>query len=651
MALATSEDIKANAEYVRLADSFIEVPRGVSLNNHTSVDIVVEIAKEQRIDGVWPGWGHAFENSKLPSDLNANGIKYIGLNEELMSLLRDKITTNILARSAGLPLIPWSGSYGGPDDAPLKVSLEKGTHVPDEFFEKAICHNIEQAAEAALKIGYENGIMVKASKGSRGRGIRLVDNEEDLGKAFVQIQNEVVGSPIFIMEYRNNTRHLEVQIVGDKYGNAVALNGRHRTTPLLSQSIIEEGPPIIAPRDTFREMEKAAQRFIQSIRYCGAGTVEYLFNTDTGNFFFLGFNSHLQMDHLITEGLTGVNLAAIHLQVTMGIPLTNIPQIRRLYKRAINESSPINFLEEDCNRIHSHIISAHVTPHDSTSDFKPETGKIELIKYQSIPGVWGFLGFSVSRDTNDFVDLHFCHLFAEGSSRELARRSLELAFKEIQGEGQFRMTREHLVRFLESETFQQNLFNNSWLNDLSPQMSEITQSITYGNNPKLLETRTDNFQVTDYNLGHFFTAADKSVPQSKRVFTSDSDRALIEGYGQKVPLPRPSRLIDDPLSLRYNKLRLKRSNTDDNSKKHVNLATSIVFGGPKSASDLLKCCIDSLEQGMATNIQMAVIVAYRRVHGGGRRREDTFNIHKSNQLNRVIKSVKVQSVSNKLGKM
>ena len=189
---------------------------------------------------------------------------------------------------------------------------------------------LAEAVEAALKIGYENGIMIKASEGGGGKGIRFVDNEDDLRNAYIQVQNEVIGSPIFLMQLCKNARHLEVQIVGDEHGNAVALNGRDCSTQRRFQKIFEEGPPIIAPKETFREMERAAQRLTQSIGYIGAGTVEYLFNADTGNFFFLELNPRLQVEHPVTEGISLVNLPATQLQVAMGIPLNNIPEIRKV---------------------------------------------------------------------------------------------------------------------------------------------------------------------------------------------------------------------------------------------------------------------------------------------------------------------------------
>jgi len=467
VAMATPEDLKANAEFIRLADSFVEVPGGKNLNNYANVDVITTLAKEQGVDAVWPGWGHASENPALPNTLDAMGIKFIGPTGPVMSVLGDKIAANILAQTAKVPSIPWSGSYGGPDDGPLQAELTAEGTIPDSTFEKATCRNVEEAVVAANKIGYENGIMIKASEGGGGKGIRFVDNEDDLRNAYIQVQNEVVGSPIFLMQLCKNARHLEVQIVGDQHGNAVALNGRDCSTQRRFQKIFEEGPPIIAPRETFRKMEKAAQRLTQSIGYQGAGTVEYLYNADTGNFFFLELNPRLQVEHPVTEGITEVNLPATQLQIAMGIPLNKIPQVRRLYgKDDLYGDSEIDFLEEEYKDIDCHVIAARITAENPDEGFKPTSGSIERIKFQSTSDVWGYFSVGANGGIHEFADSQFGHLFAKGETREQARKSLILALKEVEVRGEIRTTVEYLIQLLETDEFKENTIDTSWLDGI-----------------------------------------------------------------------------------------------------------------------------------------------------------------------------------------
>ena len=204
VAMATPEDLKANAEFVRLADSFVEVPGGKNLNNYANVDVIVKVAQEQGVDAVWPGWGHASENPSLPNTLDEMGIKFIGPTGPVMSVLGDKIAANILAQTAKVPSIPWSGSYGGKDNRPLQAELNEEGTIPKDFFEKATCRNVEEAVVAAEQLGYENGIMIKASEGGGGKGIRFFETEDELRNVFIQIQNEVIGSPIFFMQLCKN---------------------------------------------------------------------------------------------------------------------------------------------------------------------------------------------------------------------------------------------------------------------------------------------------------------------------------------------------------------------------------------------------------------------------------------------------------------
>ncbi|GMH72279.1 hypothetical protein TrLO_g4355 [Triparma laevis f. longispina] len=476
VAMATPEDLKANAEFVRLADSFVEVPAGKNSNNYANVDVITKIAKEQGVDAVWPGWGHASENPKLPNTLSEMGIKFIGPTGPVMSVLGDKIAANILAQTAKVPSIPWSGSYGGPDDGPLQAELTEEGTIPDETFEKATCRNVEEAVEAAKRIGYENGIMIKASEGGGGKGIRFVDNEDDLKNAYVQVQNEVIGSPIFLMQLCKNARHLEVQIVGDEHGNAVALNGRDCSTQRRFQKIFEEGPPIIAPVETFREMERAAQRLTQSIGYVGAGTVEYLYNADTGKFFFLELNPRLQVEHPVTEGISLVNLPATQLQVAMGIPLNKIPEVRKFYGLDMYGDSKIDFLTEDYKPIDTHVIAARITAENPDEGFKPTSGSIERIKFQSTSNVWGYFSVGANGGIHEFADSQFGHLFAKGPTREHARKSLVLALKEIEVRGEIRTTVEYLVELLETEEFKQNTIDTSWLDGILKEKSvSVTQ--------------------------------------------------------------------------------------------------------------------------------------------------------------------------------
>ncbi|CAK9103928.1 unnamed protein product [Durusdinium trenchii] len=207
VAMATKDDLDANAEFIRLADKHVEVPPGKNVNNYANVDLICKIAQAQKVDAVWPGWGHASENPKLPAKLKDLGIHFIGPTSPVMSVLGDKIAAGILAQTAGVPSIPWSG-----DGLTAELTAE-GT-IPEETFKKACLTSVQQAVACAERIGFP--VMLKASEGGGGKGIRMSQDKEELEQHFVQVRSEVPGSPVFMMQLCTGARHIEVQIVGDQ---------------------------------------------------------------------------------------------------------------------------------------------------------------------------------------------------------------------------------------------------------------------------------------------------------------------------------------------------------------------------------------------------------------------------------------------------
>jgi len=493
VALATRDDLNANAEFIRLADTFVEVPSGSNKNNYANVDLIVDIAVSQKVDAVWPGWGHASENPRLPRSLKERGIQFIGPTAPVMAALGDKVSANILAQTAKVPSIPWSGQG-------IECELNEEGVIPEEIFQRACVSTAEEAAAMAEKIGYP--VMIKASEGGGGKGIRASHSPTDLRSNFIQVQNEVPGSPIFMMQLCSGARHLEVQIVGDEYGNAVALNGRDCSTQRRFQKIFEEGPPIIAPREVFRQMELSAQRLTQSIGYIGAGTVEYLFSPKDNTYCFLELNPRLQVEHPVTEGLTGINLPSVQLQVAMGIPLDKIPCVRQFFGREPhNMDDKIDFMKDQYVYPDRHVIAARITAENPDEGFKPTSGKIERVKFQSTNKVWGYFSVGEHGGIHEFADSQFGHLFAHGATREDARKALVLALKELDVRGDIRTTVEYLIKLLETKAFKENTIDTSWLDgiirekavtvEVEPQTAALSAAVYRTH--RLVQTQTEDF--------------------------------------------------------------------------------------------------------------------------------------------------------------
>jgi acetyl-CoA carboxylase/biotin carboxylase 1 len=191
--MATPEDLKVNADYIRMADRYIEVPGGTNNNNYANVDLIVEVAERAGVHAVWAGWGHASENPRLPESLHGlkNPIVFIGPPGSAMRSLGDKISSTIVAQHAQVPCMAWSGS--GISDTVM--SPQGFVTVPDDAYAKACVNSWEEGLDRAKKIGFP--VMIKASEGGGGKGIRKVDTEESFKNAFGAVLGEVPGSSSF----------------------------------------------------------------------------------------------------------------------------------------------------------------------------------------------------------------------------------------------------------------------------------------------------------------------------------------------------------------------------------------------------------------------------------------------------------------------
>ena len=458
--------VRANAEFIRMADVIADVPGGSNNNNYANVSLIVELARLYGVNAVWAGWGHASENPILPDTLAKMNppIKFIGPAGPPMRALGDKIGSTIIAQTAGVPCIAWNG-----DGILATYDRETGC-LPEESYNSATIKSATDAYDAATKIGFP--VMIKASEGGGGKGIRMVANAEDVQNAYRQVCGEVPGSPIFIMKLSSKSRHLEVQLLADEYGDAIALNGRDCSVQRRHQKIIEEGPPIAATDNVWLEMEKAAVALAKAVGYANAGTVEYLYSEPDKKFYFLELNPRLQVEHPVTEMITRVNLPASQLQVAMGIKLSNIPDIRELYgynrfeSDYTNEEAKINFSEAVRRPPNGHCIAVRITAENAEAGFKPTSGGIQELNFRSTPSVWGYFSMDSSGSIHEFADSQFGHLFANGNDREEARRNMVLALKELSIRGDISTTVDYISKLIEFDDYVNNNIDTGWLDKL-----------------------------------------------------------------------------------------------------------------------------------------------------------------------------------------
>lgn len=476
--MATPEDVRANAEFIRMSDVWVEVPGGSNNHNFANVHLIADIADRYRCDAVWAGWGHASENPALPRQLNGIGVVFLGPDPLSMHALGDKIASTIIAQSAGVPTVAWSGSG-------IICNYGENRSIPQNMYDNACIKSAQHAERVAEICGYP--LVLKASEGGGGKGIRVVLDSTTIGTAFRQVAGEVPGSAIFLMRLVTNARHLEVQLVADESGDAIALHGRDCSVQRRHQKIIEEGPVIAAPPFVWKQLEKAAVALAREVGYVGAGTVEYLYtgNAEGGDFFFLELNPRLQVEHPVTEWITGVDLPSLQLHIGMGISLRNVPSVRKFFNlpkltapvscgpsRSLSVSKvpapdmPDEPWHGEPKPSCGHVIACRITAENPDEGFQPTAGDIQELTFRNTPNVWGYFSVGASGGVHEFADSQFGHLFAWGENRESSRRSLVLALKELSIRGDIRTTVEYIVKLLEMKSFRDNSFTTDWLDSL-----------------------------------------------------------------------------------------------------------------------------------------------------------------------------------------
>jgi len=385
-----------------------------------------------------------------------------------MRSLGDKISSTIVAQHAGVPCIPWSGT--GVD----KVTIDDNdiVTVEDDVYQKGCVNSWQEGLEAARQIGFP--VMVKASEGGGGKGIRKVDTEDGFEQLYKAAASEIPGSPIFVMKLAGSARHLEVQLLADQYGNNISLFGRDCSVQRRHQKIIEEAPVTIANQQTFQRMADAAVSLGRLVGYVSAGTVEYLYSHADDKFYFLELNPRLQVEHPTTEMVSGVNIPAAQLMVAMGIPLHRIRDIRLLYGADPHLTSEIdfNFSKSDAAvkqrrpAPKGHCTACRITSEDPGEGFKPSSGTMHELNFRSSSNVWGYFSVGAASSIHNFSDSQFGHIFAYGESRQASRKHMVVALKELSIRGDFRTTVEYLIKLLETPAFEDNTITTGWLDEL-----------------------------------------------------------------------------------------------------------------------------------------------------------------------------------------
>lgn len=370
---------------VEMADVAVELQSDTPRGCYLDIEGLLAAAKKVGAEAIHPGYGFVSENADFSRLCRDSGIVFIGPSPEVIYGLGNKNQARKLMTSAGLPVVP-----GTEDPVPT----------------------VEEAAEYARSIGYP--LLIKASGGGGGRGMRRVENETELRQAFPQARSEsqaAFGSgELFLEKYVERPRHVEIQIIGDSHGNAVYLGERECSIQRRFQKMIEEAPsPALTP-ELRERMGQAAVAGAKKLGYCGAGTFEFLVDAHR-NFYFLEVNTRLQVEHPVTEQITGLDLVKLQIRVANG------------------EVLPI--CQEDVE-LRGWSMECRITCEDPYRGFLPTPGKIERLHLPAGPGVRVDTHLYQGYEVPGSFDSMVAKLITTGRDREEARTRMLVALREFQ---------------------------------------------------------------------------------------------------------------------------------------------------------------------------------------------------------------------------
>lgn len=386
--VAVYSDADQNAPHVTEADEAVYLGASPSAESYLKQDLILEHCKALGVDGIHPGYGFLSENAGFARKVKAAGIKLIGPSPESMEIMGDKLSAKQAVKSYHVPLVP------GVDEA---------------------IADIDKAIKIAEEIGYP--ILIKASAGGGGKGMRLVERSEDFAEQMRMAQNEARSSfgddAVFIEKFVDKPRHIEIQVFADSHGNAVYLFERECSVQRRHQKVIEEAPSAIVTPEMRKAMGEAAVNVCKACNYEGAGTVEFL--VDAGmNFYFLEMNTRLQVEHPVTEEITGLDLVEWQVRVARGEKLPKL---------------------QDELRINGHAIEIRVYAEDSMNGFTPDIGNLRRYRVPSGRSVRVDDAFLEGMDIPIYYDPMIAKLVVWGETRNKAITRAIKAIDEYQISG------------------------------------------------------------------------------------------------------------------------------------------------------------------------------------------------------------------------
>jgi propionyl-CoA carboxylase alpha chain len=371
--VAIYSDADANAPHVLEADEAVYVGKSPSAESYLQQDKIIQICKDLGADGVHPGYGFLSENAGFARKLKAEGIKLIGPSPESMEVMGDKLSAKQAVKSYNVPLVP------GVDEA---------------------ISDVPAAKKIAAEVGYP--ILIKASAGGGGKGMRLVQNEAEFEEQMTLAQNEARSSfgddAVFIEKFVDQPRHIEIQVFADQLGNTVYLFERECSVQRRHQKVVEEAPSAVLTPALRQQMGEAAVAVCQACNYEGAGTVEFLIDANL-DFYFLEMNTRLQVEHPVTEEITGLDLVEWQIRVARG---ERLPKLQAELQ------------------INGHAIEVRVYAEDTLGGFTPDIGTLDRYRIPAGRHIRVDDAFEEGMEIPIYYDPMIAKLVVWGKTREEA---------------------------------------------------------------------------------------------------------------------------------------------------------------------------------------------------------------------------------------
>tara|TARA_Y100000746_G_scaffold229957_1_gene240603 strand:- start:631 stop:2568 length:1938 start_codon:yes stop_codon:yes gene_type:complete len=392
-AIAMHSEADRNSLFVKEADESFLLPNG-----YLDQETIINKAKELKVDAIHPGYGFLSENADFCKKVKDQKIVWIGPDAETISLMGDKINSKDFCIKQNIP------------------TLQKTSKVSD-----------------AKKIGFP--ILVKASAGGGGKGMRVVKTEKELNDAVLASKREAKSSfgddRVFLEKYIQHSRHIEVQILGDNFGNVIHLGERECSIQRRHQKIIEESPSSRLTNKIRQDITSTAVKLAKKLDYKSAGTVEFLFDEDTNEFWFLEVNTRLQVEHPVTEEVTGVDLVKEQIKIASG--------------------KKLDFLQEDVE-FNGHAIEARLYAENPENDFLPEIGSINKLSCSNNKGIRWDTGIATGDKVTPDYDPMLAKVIAIGETREQSARLLAKELRSTHLAG-IKTNKDFLVQCLENNSF------------------------------------------------------------------------------------------------------------------------------------------------------------------------------------------------------